>query len=84
MPSQNPPLHTHDCSRCTFLGSDGECDFYYCPQGGLPTLIARWGSAGPEYTSCLLTSVTLWERDGTGSPPLVKALRLAREQGVCA
>lgn len=48
-------MHTHDCETCHFLGRYtcdvyGECDLYYHDGTG-KTLIARYGSAGPQYTS---------------------------------
>lgn len=46
------PQHKHDCDTCKFLGVYGEFDLYYCPNGG-PTIIARFGSLGPDYTSGL-------------------------------
>jgi hypothetical protein len=57
------PRFQHDCPACTWLGSFDRIDLYfelyYCPQPtlGLPTLIARYGSEGPEYlTSNLLVT----------------------------
>ena len=49
----NKPMYTHDCSRCTFLGTFEDYDLYYCPQGGLTTVIARFGNKGAEYMSGL-------------------------------
>ncbi len=49
--------YTHDCESCTFLGrdvdtnNDTQVDMYFCPQGGLPTIIMRYGNEGSEYTS---------------------------------
>jgi hypothetical protein len=47
------PQFTHDCDRCVFLGRYQECDLYFCKGVGFPTVLARWGSEGPEYTSGL-------------------------------
>ena len=47
------PRHEHDCSQCTFLGYYNEYDLYFCPQHGVPTVIARFSSHGPDYTSGL-------------------------------
>jgi hypothetical protein len=33
------------------LGSYNGHDLYWCAQGGHPTVIARFGDDGPEYTS---------------------------------
>jgi hypothetical protein len=41
----------HDCSTCQFLGQAGEFDMYWCPKCDEGSLIARYGSAGPEYAS---------------------------------
>lgn len=59
-------LYNHDCSTCCFLGNhhvekdkiNGEqlnttYDLYYCSQGVIPTVIARFGSEGSEYISGL-------------------------------
>jgi hypothetical protein len=55
---QREPQFTHDCTTCTFLGryvdttTDPEptpVDLYHCTKG--PTVIARYGSEGPQYTS---------------------------------
>lgn len=49
------PKHKHDCEECEYRGSlqlgDKWFDFYRCPQGGIKTTLARYGSDGPEYFS---------------------------------
>ena len=45
------PAFEHDCDECVFLGRYEDHDLYLCPQGGMPTVVARWGNDGPEYTS---------------------------------
>ena len=45
------PKYTHDCDCCTFLGHVAGQDLYWCPQGGMATIIARDGSEGPNYQS---------------------------------
>lgn len=53
------PLHTHDCEQCKFLGPfEDKVDLYFCEQGSRasgigPTVIARYGSLGHQYTSGL-------------------------------
>lgn len=42
----------NDCEYCKYLGRFKEFDLYYCKQGGLPTVIARYGN-GPDYVSGL-------------------------------
>jgi len=52
----------HDCESCRLIGmlslpaQDGSStldlfDIYVCPQGGHPTIVARYGDEGPEYIS---------------------------------
>lgn len=55
--------YKHDCETCKFLGHYNEYDLYYCSQTGLPTVIARYGDDGPEYTSGM----------GSDHPALVEA-----------
>jgi len=45
------PQFVHDCPDCTFLGCHDKFDLYHCRQHGIPTVIARYGSDGPEYIS---------------------------------
>lgn len=45
------PRFKHDCDQCEFQGRLGKRDLYTCPQGGVYTLVARYGDGGPEYTS---------------------------------
>lgn len=52
MIGKQQPRHPHDCDCCTFLGHYGEHDLYFCPQGGHPTVIARFGEHG-DYLSGL-------------------------------
>lgn len=41
-----------DCSGCRFLGYYNGHDLYFCTQGQLPTVIARYGE-GSDYISGL-------------------------------
>ena len=41
----------HDCPHCTSLGEFNGHDLYHCRQIGIPTVIARYGDEGKEYTS---------------------------------
>jgi hypothetical protein len=43
--------YTHDCDICIPLGQYQKNDLYYCNQHGMPTVIARFGNGGAEYTS---------------------------------
>ena len=75
------PRFTHDCDTCTFLGSDEGHDFYFCGSSHpFPTVIARYGSDGPEYASGLEIAEAL--AGSKENHPLVKALRLAQEKGL--
>lgn len=65
---------THDCDDCVFLGHEKSSDLYFCSQGGMPTVIARHSSEGPDYTSGLIFA----DRD----PALAEAKRLATEKGL--
>lgn len=52
------PVFDHDCDGCTYLGftfhpSKGVADLYWCPQGGIPTVIARFSDDGGDYHSGL-------------------------------
>lgn len=79
----NGPIHAHDCKGCTYLGSRhigaDTYDFYFCKQGGnLPTILGRWSSEGPDYTSGLN------ERDGVyhASEVLAHGVYLAFDAGL--
>ena len=48
------PRFKHDCDRCVFLGEHQAHDLYFCEAcAGGPTVIARYGSEGKQYTSGL-------------------------------
>ncbi len=75
MSTNHPPVRfKHDCERCHYLGhynptnlhdTDPFCDLYFCTGAVLPTVIARYGNDGPEYTSGLF--------EGLQDPALVLA-----------
>lgn len=50
------PRYEHDCERCKPLGEFGEYDLYFCETDleKRPTVIARYGDGGHEYTSGLM------------------------------
>lgn len=66
------PEYKHDCSKCTFLGKFEEYDLYYCDKS-LPTLIARYGDEGPQYSSCPVSM-------DSGLKPLRAAKAMAADQ----
>ena len=48
------PIYKHDCDVCIYLGSYQlilDYDLYLCQAS--KTVIARWGSEGPQYVSGL-------------------------------
>ena len=55
MAEKTEPLFDHDCDKCNFLGSFKSHDLYHCKQGNSrDTIIARYGSNGPDYKSGLV------------------------------
>jgi hypothetical protein len=48
-----PPRYRHDCRECRYLGAYRAHDLYSCLHGGRPTVLARFGDAGPDYVSGL-------------------------------
>jgi hypothetical protein len=81
-----PTAHfQHDCEECIYLGQDKEHDFYFhsTANGWLPTVIARFGSDGPDYASGLEGAIQ-YEKNfpNDNEYPLVKALKLARQRGL--
>lgn len=85
MSDDTRPRFTHDCDRCVFLGADEKYDFWFCPNTKSvtgQTVIARFGSEGPEYASGLEIAQALAQKGGNSEHPLVKALHLAEAQGM--
>ncbi len=75
------PFYEHDCKSCVFLGGlidivdQYRYDLYFCPQVSLtniPTVIARFGSEGPHYTSGM----------GSPYPALIEARKRAINKGL--
>jgi len=48
---EKTPLYQHDCENCKFLGSYIDMDLYVCPRERRPTVICRYSSDGPDYSS---------------------------------
>lgn len=66
---------THDCDACVFLGHSLSSDLYFCNgNGNISTVIARWSSDGPDYTS----GIALVPHDVR----LAAALGLATQRGL--
>ena len=87
------PNFVHDCAPCVFLGSEAEYDFYYCANAELDmggSIIARFGSDGPEYASCTVQIIRLRlasaraAGDAVPNGPTVRGLRLAEQRGIVA
>ena len=91
------PQFTHDSGCCTFLGrwrgpfhggdpDVTDFDLYYCQAShAWPTVIARFGDDGPEYTSGLAFVDKMALYDGRivrMSLPLDEAFRRALERGL--
>lgn len=74
--------YKHDCESCVPIGRYHHYDLYFCPQEMLdaPTLIARFGSDGPDYWSQLV-QIALYS-DVPKEPVFLYALRCAQEKGL--
>jgi hypothetical protein len=74
------PWYKHDCSACKFLGCHYEYDLYWCPQPmvNVPTVIARFGDEGWEYTSGMPSASF---REQLPDDPKVEAWRRAKARG---
>jgi len=70
----NEPKFKRNGADCTFLGHFNNHDLYYSDQAGLPTVIARYGNDGDQYTSGMTFVGTV--------PELTKAHELAKERGL--
>ncbi len=73
------PQFEHDCPNCHLLGQNATHDFYYHPGNG-ETVIARFGSEGPDYESGLEVARAI-RGNLEFYAPLAAALTLAEEQG---
>lgn len=80
------PLFEHDCTCCTFLGTFDERDLYHHGGSFETTLIARWSSDGPDYTSGMVFAAPFLsaatDKVVPGNPWLVEAKRRALEKGL--
>lgn len=83
------PMFSHGCSTCRFLGHSASgrnpyaaADLYACvgADGTPKTLLARFSSGGPNYTSAPVDIVEQWDVEGhvPANVQLVTALYLAR------
>ena len=54
LPTSDTPRFQHDCDVCQFLGHYRDHDLYFCDATpAVPTVRARYGSDGMQYTSGL-------------------------------
>ena len=77
------PIYIHDCTNCTFLGGDTDAngdtvDMYFCPQGGLPTIIMRYSDDGSDYASAPV-SVINDNLDAFQHSPLLRNMLIAED-----
>lgn len=73
------PQFEHDCPTCVLLGQNDTHDFYF-HSGRLETVIARFGSEGPDYESGLVAARSI-RGNLDFYAPLAQALTLAEKQG---
>ena len=55
---KDTPKYVHDCDHCHFIATIGGLDVYthtYTREGSTPSIIARFGDEGAEYTSMPLS-----------------------------
>jgi hypothetical protein len=77
--AQAKPRFHHDCQECIYLGQFEEYDLYWCGQGGLPTVLARWSDRGADYLSGMPSPQL---REKCPSYPPVEAWRRAKVAGL--
>ena len=76
------PVFTHDCDVCRFLGHEQGCDLYVCGADDSVSVVARYGSFGPDYASQSvdLLKSTMGEPAGSTRKLLRRAVELAGVQ----
>lgn len=52
------PNYKHDCQDCVYLDTEDGHDVYVCWQGGLPTMIGRYGDDGENYITIPVSTVS--------------------------
>ncbi len=73
------PIYAHDCDNCTYLDTIEYLDLYFCPQGGMPTILARYGNNGQDYSSGLMRRPYAGHK---GTEIRFKGQQLAIERGL--
>ncbi|PGQ88361.1 hypothetical protein [Priestia megaterium] len=72
------PTYVHDCEQCQYLGTEdivnhGKIDIYICEESKpFPTMVARFGNGGAEYTSIPIP--VLLSADPSGFEPISNVL----------
>jgi hypothetical protein len=81
-----PPRYEHDCDKCVWLGCSDLADHWFCPSGGFGhqgSIIARFSSAGSDYTSMPIGLSTLeQEWHATLLSPLRISYEIAKQRGL--
>ena len=67
------PQFDHDCDQCRFLGRYEKHDLYFCDQSGMPTVLARYGNDGWDYTSGVFFAPVY--------PAVAEAVKRAKDKG---
>ena len=77
------PRFAHDCDECELLGVFNDFDLYFCTKQPMPTVIARWGNTGPDYTSGIeiAKAVTCHSTSGSDLVALRVAYLIAKDIG---
>ena len=70
-------LYKHDCDVCKYLGIYQNADLYYCDDTLNPTLLARFSSDPPNYSSSRVSELEYFGNDEF----LMEALKRAIEYG---
>lgn len=73
------PIHEHDCTKCKYLGTEDQTDFYVCQwDKEFVSVIARYSAVDSDYSSM---SVHLPELEATSflQKSLQRALDLFKE-----
>ena len=77
--------YTHDCDNCIALEEFGKFDLYACVRRGkIDTVVARFGSSGPSYSSGLELAQAYLRgciEDSKACEALDQALKLAQFKG---
>lgn len=76
------PRFEHSCDYCTFLGTKGHFDYYFCSQGKSPEIVARFGNLPGQAFSTEITKDGSLVGDFANSLGAYWALAKAKELGL--